>query len=46
MLDERKQVTLQLIFLISFWLAAPLLYVIQNLAVLYCSQNLRIGVTD
>ncbi|WP_213989203.1 ABC transporter ATP-binding protein [Sodalis sp. dw_96] len=46
MLDERRQVVLQLFYLISLWLAAPLLHVVQNLAVLYSSQNLRIGVTD
>ncbi|XBS71529.1 ABC transporter transmembrane domain-containing protein [Acerihabitans sp. KWT182] len=46
MLDERRQVILQLICLISLWLAAPLLNVVQNLAVLYAGQNLRIGVTD
>ena len=41
-----QQVTPTLAALIALWMAAPLLQALNSLALMYSSQNLRIGVTD
>ncbi|WP_175425537.1 ABC transporter ATP-binding protein [Trinickia violacea] len=46
LLGHAQQVTLMLVTLIAFWMVAPLLQALNSLALLYSSQNLRIGVTD
>jgi ATP-binding cassette, subfamily B, bacterial len=46
LLGHTHQVTLMLGVLIALWMAAPLLQALNSLALLYSSQNLRIGVTD
>ncbi|PQQ26825.1 ABC transporter ATP-binding protein [Photorhabdus hindustanensis] len=43
---QREQVVIMLAIIISLWGTAPLLQAIHSLALLYSSQNLRIGVTD
>jgi ATP-binding cassette subfamily B protein len=46
LLGHTHQVTLMLGVLVALWMAAPLLQALNSLALLYSSQNLRIGVTD
>lgn len=41
-----QQITLTLSVLIALWMAAPLLQALNSLALMYSSQNLRIGTTD
>ncbi|MGV7961202.1 ABC transporter ATP-binding protein [Photorhabdus tasmaniensis] len=43
---QQEQVVIMLAIIISLWVAAPLLQALHSLALLYSSQNLRIGVTD
>lgn len=41
-----QQIASTLTVLIALWMAAPLLQAVNSLALMYSSQNLRIGVTD
>ncbi|RAW83233.1 hypothetical protein CKY01_21360 [Photorhabdus laumondii subsp. clarkei] len=43
---QQEQVVMMLAIIISLWVSAPLLQAVHSLALLYSSQNLRIGVTD
>lgn len=46
MAGPAEQLTSTLTVLIALWMAAPLLQALNSLALMYSSQNLRIGTTD